>query len=102
MVPHDARRLSENDDDLDIFTLTDYQDPLLPKNERFNESQSHQPPSPTQQQRTDTASSPSGLFGDDLEIKPEIDTGTVSESCFSFKKLWKYTGPGLFYTSNLI
>ncbi|KAL0140581.1 natural resistance-associated macrophage protein-domain-containing protein [Mucor lusitanicus] len=92
MVPHDARRLSENDDDLDIFTLTDYQDPLLPKNERFNESQSHLPSSPTQQQRTNNSSS--GLFGDDLEIKPEIDTGTVSESCFSFKKLWKYTGPG--------
>jgi len=95
MVPHDARRLSENDDDLDIFTLTDYQDPLLPKNERFNESQSHQPPSPQQQQRTNNNSSgTSRLFGDDLEIKPEIDTGTVSESCFSFKKLWKYTGPG--------
>ncbi|GAN01137.1 solute carrier family 11 member 1 [Mucor ambiguus] len=95
MVPHDARRLSENDDDLDIFTLTDYEDPLLPKNERFNESQSHQPTSPTQQQqRMNATDSTSRLFGDDLEIKPEIDTGTVSESCFSFKKLWKYTGPG--------
>ncbi|KAI9274443.1 hypothetical protein BDA99DRAFT_497490 [Phascolomyces articulosus] len=30
----------------------------------------------------------------DLEIKPEIDTGDVSNSCFSFRKLWKYTGPG--------
>lgn len=95
MVPHDTRRLSENDDDLDIFTLTDYQDPLIPKNER----QSHLPSSPTQQ-RTNTTNnnnnnnSTSRLFGDDLEIKPEIDTGTVSESCFSFKKLWKYTGPG--------
>ncbi|KAK4510332.1 uncharacterized protein ATC70_004762 [Mucor velutinosus] len=95
MVPHDARRLPENDDDLDIFTLADYEDPLLPKNERFNESQSHQPlSSAAQQQRTDAANSTSRLFGDDLEIKPEIDTGTVSESCFSFKKLWKYTGPG--------
>lgn len=86
MVPHDARRLSE-DDDLDIFTLTEYEDPLLSsKNERFAETQS-------QQQHAATGSS-SRLFGDDLEIKPEIDTGTVSESCFSFKKLWKYTGPG--------
>ncbi|CDH49004.1 natural resistance-associated macrophageprotein [Lichtheimia corymbifera JMRC:FSU:9682] len=30
----------------------------------------------------------------DLEFKPEIDTGDVSDSCFSFRKLWKYTGPG--------
>ncbi|KAI8988870.1 natural resistance-associated macrophage protein-domain-containing protein [Pilobolus umbonatus] len=29
-----------------------------------------------------------------LEIKPEIDTGTVSDDCFSFRKLWKYMGPG--------
>ncbi|KAI9312836.1 natural resistance-associated macrophage protein-domain-containing protein [Dichotomocladium elegans] len=29
----------------------------------------------------------------DIEFKPEIDTGDVSDSCFSFKKLWKYTGP---------
>jgi natural resistance-associated macrophage protein len=72
MVPHDARH---SIDDLDIFSLNDLQDqdPLLLKDE------------------TTTSS---GLFGDDLEIKPEIDTGSVSESCFSFKKLWKYMGPG--------
>ncbi|KAF7729633.1 hypothetical protein EC973_004006 [Apophysomyces ossiformis] len=36
-------------------------------------------------------------FLNDLDIKPEIDTGKVSQSCFSFKKLWKYTGPGLIF-----
>lgn len=28
------------------------------------------------------------------EFKPEVDTGEVSDSCFSWRKLWKYTGPG--------
>lgn len=94
MVPHDARRLSQ-DEDLDIFTLTDYQEPLIPKDERFVDGQSQsQQPSRTTTASSSSNTSSSGLFGDDLEIKPEIDTGTVSESCFSFKKLWKYTGPG--------
>lgn len=31
---------------------------------------------------------------DGHEFKPEIDTGEVSDSCFSWRKLWKYTGPG--------
>ncbi|KAI8884102.1 Nramp-domain-containing protein [Backusella circina FSU 941] len=31
---------------------------------------------------------------EELEIKPEVDTGAVSDEWFSFKKLWKYTGPG--------
>lgn len=79
MVPHDARH---SIDDLDIFSLNDLQDPLLAKNERLETNS------------TTSSSSSSGLFGDDLEIKPEIDTGSVSESCFSFKKLWKYMGPG--------
>lgn len=74
MVPHDARR---SIDDFDIYSLNDLEDPLLTKNERLI-----------------VAGNSSGLFGDDLEIKPEIDTGNVSESCFSFKKLWKYMGPG--------
>jgi hypothetical protein len=33
-------------------------------------------------------------FMEELEIKPEVDTGAVSDEWFSFKKLWKYTGPG--------
>jgi natural resistance-associated macrophage protein len=82
MVPHDARRLSE--EDLNVFSLMGQQDPLIPKNERFDDI------TPA----TASSSSSSRLFGEDLEIKPEIDTGTVSESCFSFKKLWKYMGPG--------
>jgi hypothetical protein len=90
MVPHDARRLSE--EDLNVFSLMDQQDPLISKNERFEDITSVAA-------STSTSPSSSGLFGEDLEIKPEIDTGTVSESCFSFKKLWKYTGPGKHITS---
>ncbi|KAI8990991.1 natural resistance-associated macrophage protein-domain-containing protein [Mycotypha africana] len=42
-----------------------------------------------------------GVFGEDLDIKPEIDTGQVSDSWFSFKKLWKYTGPAYLDPGNL-
>ena len=76
MVPHDARE----PEDLDFL---EYDDPLIAKYERTIPS-------------TSSNSSASTLFGDDLDIKPEIDTGRVSESCFSFKKLWKYMGPGEF------
>lgn len=96
MVPHDARRLYE--EDLNVLSLMDQQDPLISKNERFDEITSASTAGTSQN------SSSSGLFGEDLEIKPEIDTGTVSESCFSFKKLWKYMGPGknnrVFLTNN--
>ncbi|CAO3635316.1 unnamed protein product [Mucor hiemalis] len=87
MVPHDARRLSEDDD---MFDFMEYDDPLISKNEGFK-----QKIAPTHSSDTSNSSgSGSRLFGDDLDIKPEIDTGRVSESCFSFKKLWKYMGPG--------
>lgn len=87
MVPHDARRLSE---DNDMFDFMEYDDPLISKNEGFK-----QKIAPTHSSDTSNSSgSGSRLFGEDLDIKPEIDTGRVSESCFSFKKLWKYMGPG--------
>ncbi|KAI7870444.1 hypothetical protein BDF14DRAFT_93958 [Spinellus fusiger] len=35
------------------------------------------------------------LFFGDMDIKPEISTGPVTDEWFSFRKLWKYTGPGL-------
>lgn len=73
MVPHDAGGLSEEDSDL--LALLEYDDTGFIKEERSTTSS-----------RT--------IFGDELDIKPEVDTGTVSESCFSFRKLWKYTGPG--------
>lgn len=71
MVPHAARRLSE---DLDILGLLDEA-----KDQGYKE---------------EASGSSNRLFGEELDIKPEIDTGQVSESCFSFKKLWKYMGPG--------
>ncbi|KAG2237607.1 hypothetical protein INT48_004510 [Thamnidium elegans] len=74
MVPHDAGGLSEEDSDL--LALLEYDDTGFTKDERTTSTTS----------RT--------IFGDELDIKPEVDTGTVSESCFSFRKLWKYTGPG--------
>lgn len=83
MVPHDAGRLSEEDND--VLDFMEYDDPLISKGERFNKPNTL---------ATSSSESSSGLFGDDLDIKPEIDTGRVSESCFSFKKLWKYMGPG--------
>ncbi|KAI9478131.1 MAG: natural resistance associated macrophage protein [Benjaminiella poitrasii] len=83
MVPHDARQLS--DDDSDVYTLRDYDDPLFSKHERLSNDIIY---------TTQNSTSNSGLFGEDLEIKPEVDTGKVSESCFSFKKLWMYMGPG--------
>lgn len=70
MVPHDARRLSE---DLDILGL-------------LEETKPHD--------QKEASSSSNALFGEELDIKPEIDTGQVSEAFFSFKKLWKYMGPG--------
>ncbi|GAA5816213.1 hypothetical protein MFLAVUS_009739 [Mucor flavus] len=73
MVPHDVGGLSEEDSDL--LALLEYDDTGFIKEERSTTSS-----------RT--------IFGDELDIKPEVDTGTVSESCFSFRKLWKYTGPG--------
>jgi natural resistance-associated macrophage protein len=66
MVPHDA----QPEDDIISLLEHDY-----PENKRY--------------QVTHSSST------NDLEIKPEIDTGSVSDSCFSFKKLWKYTGPGM-------
>ncbi|GAA5800892.1 hypothetical protein HPULCUR_006331 [Helicostylum pulchrum] len=72
MVPHDAGGLSEEDSDL--LALLEYDDTGFIKEERTTTSRT--------------------IFGDELDIKPEVDTGTVSESCFSFRKLWKYTGPG--------
>lgn len=79
MVPHDARRLSE--DDSDILALMEYEDTGLIKDERSNLDKI-------------TGTTSRTIFGDELDIKPEVDTGRVSESCFSFRKLWKYTGPG--------
>ncbi|KAI7903370.1 natural resistance-associated macrophage protein-domain-containing protein [Cokeromyces recurvatus] len=84
MVPHDARRLS---DDVDVHNLEDSEDPLILKGEQFDSDINHA-------SQSSNRINNNGLFGDDLEIKPEVDTGRVSESCFSFKKLWKYMGPG--------
>lgn len=70
MVPHATSRLSE---DSDILRLLDETKDIRHKEE---------------------ASGSNALFGEELDIKPEIDTGQVSEAYFSFKKLWKYMGPG--------
>ncbi|KAL0573322.1 hypothetical protein ABG067_009208, partial [Albugo candida] len=58
MVPHDARRLSEDDDILDFM---EYDDPLISKSDRFKQNTT----------ATSSSESSSGLFGDDLDIKPE-------------------------------
>ncbi|KAI8064838.1 natural resistance-associated macrophage protein-domain-containing protein [Gilbertella persicaria] len=86
MVPHDARRVSE--EDLDVLNLIEYEQHLSKGNKR-RISNDNSVSSTTSLDNTNN-----GLFGQDLEIKPEIDTGAVSKSMFSFKKLWKYMGPG--------
>jgi hypothetical protein len=87
MVPHDARRISEEDSD--VIGFMEYDDPLDSKNEHYNNNNS------ASQCSTSTSSDGNGgIFGEDLDIKPEVDTGKVSESYFSFKKLWTYLGPG--------
>lgn len=94
MVPHDARRLSEDDD---LFDFMEYDDPLIAKDESFKQKIASTHSSSDNSNSSSSSSGSSGgsrLFGDDLDIKPEIDTGRVSESFFSFKKLWKYMGPG--------
>ncbi|KAI8387483.1 natural resistance-associated macrophage protein-domain-containing protein [Blakeslea trispora] len=87
MVPHDARRTSE--EGLDILNLLEYEEGLSNTKKRHHSSSDSD-------NLSDSISSEnnSRLFGQDLEIKPEIDTGAVSESMFSFKKLWAYMGPG--------
>lgn len=95
MVPHDARRLSEDDD---LFDFMEYDDPLNAKDESFKQkiASTHSSSDNSNSSSSSSSGSSGGsrLFGDDLDIKPEIDTGRVSESFFSFKKLWKYMGPG--------
>ncbi|KAI8381421.1 natural resistance-associated macrophage protein-domain-containing protein [Radiomyces spectabilis] len=104
MVPHDARHGMEIDDDDDDFYTTAELDNAFSFHRRRH-SKSEETLSESLHD-DDSGGKPHLMpdmqdyhhavnVGDDLEIKPEIDTGDVSDACFSFKKLWKYAGPGL-------
>lgn len=85
MVPHDASHLYDDDeDDTEMSLLNDYGYPY--KARPSDEATEGSTGSEDNVRRRPTTN--------DLEFKPEIDTGDVSDSCFSFRKLWKYTGPG--------
>ncbi|KAI9023101.1 natural resistance-associated macrophage protein-domain-containing protein [Phycomyces nitens] len=78
MVPHEAHHdLLLNDDRM---SLSDFGEGM--GNYGFQHKRRHD--------NTDSTT-----FFCDLDIKPEVDTGTVTDEWFSFKKLWKYAGPGL-------
>jgi hypothetical protein len=93
MVPHDARRILEDQDSTDEMEFIEHDDPLIAKNEQYNDHKDIMDNPAAESSSSDSINN-GVLFGDDLEIKPEVDTGRVSESCFSFKKLWTYMGPG--------
>ncbi|ORZ01583.1 natural resistance-associated macrophage protein-domain-containing protein [Syncephalastrum racemosum] len=102
MVPHENSRLPEDLDDdpeLSLLQLDDFQPHHTKRHHVDSDSPIHYA-SQSDDDSLDGASLGSERGrrrrrrSDDLEIKPEINTGSVSDSCFSFKKLWKYTGPG--------
>ncbi|KAI9497820.1 natural resistance-associated macrophage protein-domain-containing protein [Zychaea mexicana] len=93
MVPHDASHLHDDlDDESEMGLMNEYAYSFKPQQPDGDGSEnasllSEESTSGRRARRRSGGAA-------DLEFKPEIDTGGVSDSCFSFKKLWKYTGPG--------
>ncbi|KAG2223121.1 hypothetical protein INT45_005677 [Circinella minor] len=97
MVPHatehDTLDFDDNESELDL--LNDYGRSYKPQQlQQSDESSSSLLLSDVDDNNNNNNGRRPRRRNTDLEIKPEIDTGEVSDSCFSFKKLWKYTGPG--------
>ena len=95
MVPHatehDALDFEDNGSELD---LNDYSRSYKPQLRQQESDESSSSLLLSDSDDSNNSGRRARRRNGDLEIKPEIDTGEVSDSCFSFRKLWKYTGPG--------
>lgn len=99
MVPHDARRISEEEDP-DAIEIMEYDAPLISKKEEYKSNRNNN--ISTESSSDSGTGGSSALFGEELEIKAEVQSGRVSDSCFSFKKLWIFLGPGFVIGTNFV
>lgn len=95
MVPHDASHFQEelDDSELGMLNLDEFGFSYSKRQEQANDNPTEDDGSIKSDEGQGRRPGRRRLM--DSEIKVEVDTGAVSDSCFSFKKLWKYTGPGI-------